>query len=309
MVKSIDTLVADIEQLLIEGVPDVPPQLLEKFGQVMAQTVADQLKNRDRKFTLRMSNIGTPCARKLWLDKNFPEGREPLTPATLLKFIFGNLVEELVILLAELSGHKVEGRQDTLVLHGIEGHRDVVIDGTLTDAKSAASQSFKKFKDHLTPETDSFGYLGQIGGYLEASQDDPIVTNKNESAFLVVDKQHGHLTVDKHPRDNKDWSAFYEERIKIVNGENLPDRHFPPKQDGYKHKVTKQLVPNGNLLLGTNCSYCDQKFNCYDNIRVFLASTGPKYFVHVVKEPKMLEITGKKIDEIEIEPEVVEDDA
>lgn len=248
-----------------------------------------------------MSSIGTPCVRKLWLEKNHPEYKEPLTASNLLKFLYGDLIEELVIFLVDVSGHKVEGRQDEQTLSGIKGHRDVVIDGTLTDVKSASSFSFQKFKDGLTKVTDMFGYLGQLGSYHKTGQDDPIVVNKKEAAFLAMDKQHGHLVLDVHEFDheNIDWEKAYEERIAAVNGDKIPDRFYDTKDDGYKNPKTKQFMPNGNKLLGTECSYCHMKFKCHDNIRVFLASTGPKYFTEIVKEPRMLEITKDQVQEVE----------
>lgn len=245
-----------------------------------------------------MSNIGSPCDRKLWLEKNFPQDKVPFTPSTMNKFTFGDLTEEYILFLAELSGHRIEGRQDECVFHGIKGHRDVLIDGTLIDVKSASSFSFKKFKEGLTLEQDAFGYIRQILSYLEAFQHDPLLLDKNRAGFLVFDKQHGHIHVDFHHRDpDFDWAKFYAEKKEINNSDQMPERAFKPKLDGYKKE--KILIPNGNELLDTNCSYCDMKFKCYDNIRIFLSSQGPKFFTKVVKQPKMLEISRKELDEEE----------
>lgn len=263
--------------------------------------MSENLQQARREFTLRLSNIGAPCVRKLWLEKNFPEQKVPFTPATKMKFSFGDLTEEYILFLAELSGHSVIMRQQEIEIAGIKGHWDVVIDGMLTDCKSAATFSFQKFKEGLKPEDDSFGYLTQLGGYHSEAKKFPEVTYKSHAAFLVFDKQHGHITLDIHEFPEHDYEAQFKNTIAIVDGPNIPDRAFAPKPDGYtNYKVKpKVFVANGNELLGTNCSYCDMKFACYENIRTFMSSTGPKYFTKIVKTPKMLEVTADAVQGFE----------
>lgn len=276
----------------MNGSESLTEEQADVFGKAVGKMIFSRLKKQEpRDFTLRMSNIGNPCARKLWLEKNRPESKEPLEPSTILKFLYGDLIEELVLFLAELSGHDVAGRQDEQEVAGIKGHRDTVIDGVTVDAKSASPFSFQKFKTGLTKEVDAFGYLPQLGGYLHSGQSDPIVTDKTRGAFLVADKVNGHLCLDFHKYDPEvPWEEAYEARKETVNGADLPDRAFEPKPDGYKNYKTGEFVENGNKLLDTNCSYCNMKHACYDNIRTFLSSNGPKYFTEIVKEPKMFEV-------------------
>lgn len=254
--------------------------------------IASRLTNReDREFTLRMSNIGSPCARKLWLEKNKAEHKEALDASTLLKFLYGDMIEEFILFLADLAGHRVEGRQSEQKVAGILGHRDGVLDGVTVDVKSASNFSFEKFKRGLTPEEDAFGYLPQLGGYLHSGQTDDLVTDKTRGAFLVIDKVNGHIHLDFHAYDPEvKWEEAYEGRKSVVNGEEIPDRAFQPEDDGYKNYKTGEFVPNGNKILPMNCSYCNMKTACHDNIRTFLSSRGPKYFTEVVKEPKMFEV-------------------
>jgi len=113
-----------------------------------------------------------------------------------------------------------------------------------------------------------------------------------------MDKQHGHLHLDTHEKmPDIDWEREVAKRIEEVNGPDLPPRAFEAKPDGYYKD--KQFVPNGNLILGTECSYCDEKHKCWDNIRTFIYSNGPKYFVHIKegKEPKVFEVKGEVIDD------------
>lgn len=227
-----------------------------------------------------MSNIGKPCERQLWYEINEPSKAEAFRPETYMKFMYGHLVEELVIFLAELAGHEVKGRQDTQEIEGIEGHRDVVIDGTLTDVKSASSYSFKKFKDHLTPENDSFGYIPQLQSYLYSGQEDPIVTDKERAAFLVVDKVNGHITLDFHEKDETNWPELYNQKKATIASSEVPERGFQPQPFG----------KSGNESLPINCSYCDFKKHCHPGLRTFLYSNGPVFLTKVEWEPNVPEI-------------------
>jgi len=303
LTKTIDTLVKDIEEVLLNGA-NTTEDHIERFGRLVADTMYRRINEAKREFTLRLSNIGHPCVRKLWLDKHRPDGKEPLRASTKFKFLFGDLAELLLLFLADLAGHEVKDQQKERNLYGIPGHSDATIDGRLVDAKSASSFSFKKFKDGLRKEVDSFGYLGQIGGYHKSAQDDVGVRDKERASFLVVDKQHGHITLDTHTfkHDELDWETSVRDRVDIVsNPDVIPDRAYSDIEDGYKKKDTGQFQPNGNKKLDTVCSYCDQKFNCWEGIRIFLSSSGPRYYTTVVKEPRMKEITRKELETGEVE--------
>lgn len=126
-------------------VETISHDVIESFSRRLAFLVAERLiKKEEEPRGLRMSNIGSPCERKLWYSINKPHEEEKLRPETLLKFLYGDLLEELLLFLAEVSGHKVEGRQDTQEISGIKGHRDAVIDGVTTDVKSASTFGFIK---------------------------------------------------------------------------------------------------------------------------------------------------------------------
>jgi hypothetical protein len=198
-----------------------------------------------------------------------------------MKFLYGDVIEELLIFLAELAGHRVEGLQDEMELEGVIGHRDVVIDGVNVDVKSASSYSFLKFRDGKLVDDDPFGYIGQIQSYLEASQDDPIVTDKDRCAFLVMDKTLGHICLDIHKKVPFDVREITKNKIKIMESNLLPERSFQPEEDG----------KSGNMKLGMFCSYCDMKHVCHDGIRTFIYSNGPRYLTTVKRVPDVPEVT------------------
>lgn len=290
--KTIETLIPDIEELLKNGT-EITDEQANAFGKAVAGLIKSRLSPNESKPSLRMSNIGSPCERKLYLEINHPEEREPLTAEAKLKFLYGDLIEELMLFLAQVSGHDVDGRQGEQSIAGIKGHRDAIIDGVLVDVKSASSYSFKKFKEGKLSEDDPFGYITQIQSYLHASQDDPILKDKSRAAFWVIDKTLGHQCLDFHEKQNYDLEAGYEIRKKSINSDKLPDRSFDPIQDGYKKKLkdgSYEFIPNGNMKLDMFCSYCSVKAKCHEGLRTFLSSSGPVFYTEIVKEPKMIEV-------------------
>jgi hypothetical protein len=278
--KSIKTLVQDIYSLF-NGSHKFNEDHLQTFANNLAYHITTRISNKKSKPELRMSNLGTPCDRKLWYSINTPEDQEELPPQVRFKFLYGDIIEELVLFLAAESGHTVTGTQDTLTINGVVGHRDAVIDGVLVDVKSASSYSFTKFKDHLTKEEDSFGYLDQLGAYLYASQEDPLVTNKNIAAFVAVDKTLGHIVVDIQPKTSKDYDKLVTLKREMLKSTTPPPRAFTDEEDG----------KSGNRKLCTECSYCPFKTKCWPGTRTYLYSTGPRYLTVVKNEPKVQELT------------------
>jgi len=192
--KTIDTLVKDMYDLfdpLVEtnlNEEEVDAHL-DSFTKSIKQTIKGLLNETPReKGKLRLSAIGKP-ARQLWYEKNSKEESKPLEPNTRIKFLYGHLLEDVLILLARLSGHTVTDLQKQVNVNGIVGHQDCVIDGVLVDCKSASGKSFEKFAKNKLEEDDPFGYIAQISAYAEGNGVD-------EAAFLAIDKQHGNICLN-----------------------------------------------------------------------------------------------------------------
>lgn len=226
-----------------------------------------------------MSNIGKPCERQLYYEVNSPELAEEMRPETYMKFMYGHLIEELVLFLAELAGHEVIGRQDTQEIQGIEGHRDAVVDGVLIDVKSASSYSFKKFANHGLSQDDPFGYIPQLQSYLYASQKDDKVKDKGRAAFLVVDKTLGHITLDVHDKDTTNWPELFDQKKEMIQGD-LPERGFEAEPMG----------KSGNMMLSMNCSFCAFNKSCWPEQRTFMYANRPITLVEVAMEPRVEEV-------------------
>ena len=284
IVKTIDTLVSDIYKTLDEGVSS---EDFTKYGEEHAEVLKQRLALRGtaRPQGLRLSSIGKPCVRQLWYGIYNHTHSEPLRPFTRLKFLYGDLIETMLLELVRKSGHLVEGEQDPVHVNGIKGHRDCIIDGVLVDVKSASPFSFKKFEGGLQREDDAFGYLTQLGSYLLGSREDEKVTYKNEAAFLVVDKVSGHLCLDVHTFTEEDFVTL-SRKIRaskkiLARPSTVPARAFDGVPEG----------KSGNEKLGVNCSYCSFKDHCWPGLRTFMYAGGrPVFLTKVEREPNVPEI-------------------
>lgn len=277
--KTIETLVEDIQKVFM--LPhEFDEEKLERFGKRLAQSVSYKInKEVTGKPSLRMSKLGTKCNRKLWYEINTPHDGEGLPVEARIKFLYGDILEELLLFLAEEAGHTVEGCQDTLWIYDVEGHRDAIIDGVLVDVKSASTYGFQKFKKGLTYDEDAFGYIDQLQSYLHASQDDPKLTDKSRAAFLVIDKTLGHITLDIHKKSDTDYNLFVRTKQAAVAQEKPPERHYAPEPEG----------ASGNMKLGVECGYCNFKHKCWPGLRTFIYYKGPTYLTKVVKTPNVPE--------------------
>lgn len=280
--KTLDTLVYDIEQVVL-GKGGWDKTISAFFGQQLSEVSFQRFsKEQTPRTNLSLSQIGTPCQRKLWYKINQPDKGEPLSAEALGTFFYGDMIEALVICLAQAAGHKVEGLQDRVEVHGVKGHRDCVIDGVTVDVKSAAKYSFQKFADHNLREDDPFGYISQLSSYVYAGKDDPVVTNKTEGAFLVVQKDRFKLCLDRYDftEELKTKEAEIEAAKAMVAGPIPNDRLEP----------VPQSKTSPNKALSVTCSYCEFRKTCWPEARTFLYSTGPVHLAEVKKEPNVVEL-------------------
>ncbi|MBD3260585.1 MAG: hypothetical protein GF334_02735 [Candidatus Altiarchaeales archaeon] len=281
--KSINTLVADIGDVLREDYIHSHGSI-DSLGYRINETLRKRLaEEKEEGSGLRMSNFGSKCDRKLWYTVNRPEEKEPLLPHTRLKFLYGDVLEEVILTLAQEAGHRVEGEQDTLTLEGVVGHRDAVIDGVLIDVKSANSRQFTRYKQPVSDLKDDIWfstYIDQLQLYLEASKDDPLVEVKDTAGFLVVDKELGHVTLKLIPRDKSNWKERIARKREMLARSEPPERAFKDEKDG----------ESGNRKLKTYCSYCQFKKICWPGLRTFVSSSGPKHLTVVKREPSLMEV-------------------
>jgi len=284
--KTTDNVVADIYALMEskDADPSVDVEAeIEKFGEGVKALMRTEFgrKKREDNRRLRLSNIGR-TDKYLWNHFNGTEGEE-LQPHTYIKFMYGHLIEEMLLFLTRMAGHTVTDEQKVCNVEGIVGHMDCKIDGVVTDVKSASSFGFKKFKDGTLAYDDPFGYIDQIKAYAHSE-------GQTEFGWLAMDKANGHLTYLKYDLTDTEAPVY-----EVLKGDIV---------DRVKHvkKLVEQPEPaewcyqpvpdgkSGNSKLSIGCSYCQFKDHCYPELRVFAYSSGPKFLVDVVKEPRVQEI-------------------
>ena len=290
--KKIDTLVEDMYALFTDA-SSLDKDNLKLSARQLSKAMTDHVVNRllestqpKRKNTLRMSQVGKPL-RQLWYSlKDYPVYEKPL-PHNQIKFLYGNILEELLLFLARAAGHTVTEEQKKVELSGVRGHKDCRIDGVTVDVKSASSYSFKKFESNTVGQDDPFGYISQLSGYAQAEGD-------SEAAFLAIDKQNGKIALSPlHELEFDDVS----ERIKKINKalklDIPPERCYADVPEG----------KTGNRKLSIGCSYCPYKFYCWKDIndgrglRTFLYANGPRFFTRIVKQPNVEEIPSGMVNE------------
>jgi hypothetical protein len=276
IVKTIETLIPDIQEGFEHGFRILNEEggagLTRAFGDSLATFLVERLTKESSRPSLRLSNAGTPCDRKLWYSINKPELGERLSGSTRLKFLYGDILEQLILFLARSAGHTVADEQREVEIQGVRGHIDAFIDGHLVDVKSASTYSFNKFQAHLTAEDDSFGYLGQLSAYAHA-------VGVSEASFLVVDKTLGHLCLDTHDFTTYDIVKEVERKKNVVNSPQLPPRGYSDEADGQ----------SGNRKLSTVCSYCSYKESCWPGLRTFGYAGHPKFLTQVRRLPRVRE--------------------
>lgn len=249
----IETLVEDIYHTLEEGAT-VSPEEAKTFGDNLARIVSEKLSSQNRSY-LRLSNLGSRCLRKLWYSVNTPELAEKLSGPARIKFLIGDITEAVVLFLAKLSGHAVADEQQSVAVHGVPGHIDCTIDGEVTDVKSASPPSFKKFQSGVRKETDDFGYLTQLGSYVQAKKGNG---GTKRGHFLAVHKVLGHLHLDSHDNLPDITSDRVSEVRQVLAASEPPARGFEDEPHG----------ASGSRKLSTPCSYCEFKAVCWPGVQI-----------------------------------------
>lgn len=275
--KQLKTLPDDIFHLFDPKLTHVPSEEnLEEFAKNAKDILRTRLTEREPLDNpLRFSSLGKQDRQIWYMSRHTPQ--EDMTPKTYFKFLYGDIIELLVLFLAKEAGHDVHSEQLEVEVDGVKGHIDAIIDGVVVDVKSAAPYGYQKFERQTVVEDDPFGYVAQLAGYSN-------VLNKGKSAaWVAFDKVGGDICVSTLSssiiNDHKP-----EDRITHLKGiiaqKDPPPRCYEPKPDG----------KSGNMMLPTGCSYCAFKHTCWPGVRTFLYFNGPRYLTRVVKVPDVSEV-------------------
>ena len=224
-----------------------------------------------------MSNVGRPN-RQLWYDIKSNKDQEELSPAVIFRFLYGHVVEELLLFFVDLAGHKVEHQQAEVNVLGLKGHVDCIIDDVVIDIKSASDFSFRKFKDGKLSQDDPFGYLAQLAAYEHGF-------GKSGGGFLVANKSSGEICLY---RPDELEVPNIESRLETVRAELKED--VPPRERCYPIIAKGK---SGNMGLHNSCKWCRHKFQCNPDLRVFKYSNTLEYLTKVEVLPGVEEVTGE----------------
>ena len=279
--KTIDTLVQDMYAILDEDSDrEATEAFLEDAAEQFKAVLRRKLSSQEKKGSIRFSGLGRPDCQ-VWYKVNHHDLGEKLTPQTHMKFLYGDVLEIILLYLAKEAGHRVEDEQREVEVLGVKGHIDAIIDGVLVDVKSASPFAFQKFKKEAVAEDDPFGYVAQLAGYCHA-------TGTPKGGFLAIEKVSGEICFSRlaehHILANPPEVAI-ERQKGAVASDHSPHR-YPTVPEG----------KSGNMKLATICSYCDFKRDCWKDsnggrgLRTFLYSNGPKYLTTVAREPDVHEV-------------------
>ena len=258
-----------------------PVKLPEKKVDILFSNLKEALSQwstpREKSVGLRMSNVGRPN-RQLWYDIKSNKNQEDFSPAVIFRFLYGHVVEELLLFFVDLAGHKVEHQQAEVNVLGLKGHVDCLIDDVVIDIKSASDFSFRKFKDGKLSQDDPFGYLAQLAAYEHGF-------GKSGGGFLVANKSSGEICL--YIPDELEVPNI-ESRLETVRTELKED--VPPRERCYPIIAKGK---SGNMGLHNSCKWCRHKFQCKPDLRVFKYSNTLEYLTEVEVLPSVEEITAE----------------
>lgn len=228
------------------------------------------------------SDIGEKCDRKLWFEVNNVPSGEVMPPAVYIKFLYGNIIEELVLGLMEQVGYDVSHQQERVEYTApngvvVSGRLDAKVNGSYIDVKSASTMSYRRYtREGINTSNDTFGYIDQVSFY-DLVQGDAT----GSPGFIWVDKTLGHVKYTPIAVDRIALTRKIDRKSKVIESAKMPDiaMEFEPVPEG----------KSGNKQLCTYCSYCPFKKNCF-SFRTFAYESGPKFLTTVKREPRVPEI-------------------
>ena len=279
--SKINTVVKDVNKIFSQIGSGKPVELPEKKVDILLSNLKEALSQwstpREKSVGLRMSNVGRPN-RQLWYDIKSNKNQEDFSPAVIFRFLYGHVVEELLLFFVDLAGHKVEHQQAEVNVLGLKGHVDCLIDDVVIDIKSASDFSFRKFKDGKLSQDDPFGYLAQLAAYEHGF-------GKSGGGFLVANKSSGEICL--YIPDELEVPNI-ESRLETVRTELKED--VPPRERCYPIIAKGK---SGNMGLHNSCKWCRHKFQCNPDLRVFKYSNTLEYLTEVEVLPSVEEITAE----------------
>ncbi len=257
--------IQDFLEKTVRGEVTLPKQLVEEFKTACGEAVDKQFSKPRDKERLRMSGLGRPVCQQQLAMRGEPKQS---SYNDVMRFLFGDLVEAVAMLVMKASGIKVVAEQKPceIVLDGetIKGTLDVILDEEgehkVWDIKSASPYSFDyKFKKgyDVIKEDDAFGYIMQGHLYGEANK-------LPFGGWIVINKSSGEWAVVPAPDDQME-----ERKQLIIEANNIVKQiksnkfkiPFKPEWETYKDKG--EIIRTKNKLMPKLCTFCEYKAHCW----------------------------------------------
>ena len=269
---------------------EIDDQLIEDFGEACKASLRRQF-TEDRKddFTMRMSSIGRPLCQLQMEEEG--ASKEPPPYNLKMRFIFGDMIEALAMVILKASGVNVQSEQvkvsKKVAGEIIEGTYDLEIDDEIWDIKSASPYSFKyKFGEQggfrAISKDDSFGYIPQGYMYSEGS-------GKRFAGWIAIDKSSGEWALAEVPPGDGEYRKIAMDTVKKNVTALKTKQPFKRVFSDVAEKFRKSLT--GNRVLAMACNFCSFKESCWTDGLQFLPqqkskSQNPKWlwYTHVNEE-------------------------
>lgn len=238
-------------------------QLMQVYGDYIREfqgelqtAILSKLLCRYSGNNLRLSMIGW-CPRKQWYTINDPESNH-VSPELKVRFFYGDMIEELVVLLARMAGVRIEGSQATVDFNGVKGHIDgaVLHDGEwyLFECKSMADSSFKRFVKE--GPSDDFGYISQQQSYMGGKSPYQFVG----SVMVGMNKETGelHEVIIEPSVEHQDRLCTTIDTLReaIKNNEPPSERKYGFYNETYRKQPTGRRILDWRC--NTMCKYVDK---------------------------------------------------
>lgn len=189
----------------------IPEKLLNNFGKETKEALRSVFERDPKDFRLSMGNVGRPLCQ-LQFEASGVQGEDS---NNVIRNVYGNLVEDLLIFLLSASGITIISEQErvSLCIGGIDlnGILDVVLDlddntYSIWDIKSASAWAFKNKFDNFAAllKDDPYGYAVQLALYTEAKQQSKDVRNYRIGGFIAFDKSSGEIKVVECPKEQSE---------------------------------------------------------------------------------------------------------
>lgn len=242
------------------GEASMDKAIVDLVAKDVSEAMSRQFSGEKRTFKLRMSNLGRKRCQ-LWFEKNSPESKLADSPFFIINMILGDIIEAVFKGLLRASNVEFEDAEHVQLKtkqKEIDGTYDLVLNGKVDDVKSASPWAYEnKFVDFATLQSkDSFGYISQLVGYAKA-KGVPV------GGWWVVNKANGNFKyVSASDVDMDSEYKKIEDTISYLENDEPFERCYEPVEETYYGK------PSGNLKLGIECSFCNYREKCWNNLQV-----------------------------------------